>query len=363
MAAVGGYSRRCGGDRNRQRRRPDDADFLVATGTATAIGSLPLSDADEAVDFVLRALPRLPAAPSLPTAPRRGDAGPGRLGPARRRGGRRRHAGVAPDQLDRHHPYAADDGAGIGGPPFATLQTFLRAVQGRPGPVKLQLTGPVTLGRALHDGGAPRRPGLPGRRRRRAGAGRGPAGRRPPRAARPPRSSCSWTSPGLSGNEHPALPAPERGRRPAPLRVAGVGRARRRQRRALLRRHRLVAASPRPGPGSCPCRSRAGAGQPRRDPRSLPRAGAAGSPGVPCPPTSRSGSRGDGLWRRLSDLWCALVREGCDAGRLRRQALITPACGLAGHGSSQADHSLRLAAELGRRVLGQAIGVRLQVGA
>ena len=75
------------------------------------------------------------------------------------------------------------------------------------------------------------------------------------------------------------------------------------------------------------------------------------------------GETGDGLWRRLSDLWCALVRDGCDAGRLRRQALLTPACGLAGHTPEQADHRLRLAAELGRRVLGQAIGVRLQVGA
>jgi hypothetical protein len=75
------------------------------------------------------------------------------------------------------------------------------------------------------------------------------------------------------------------------------------------------------------------------------------------------GETGESLWRRLSDLWCALVRDGCDAGRLRRQALITPACGLARHGPSQADHVLRLANDLGRRVLGQAIGVRLQVGA
>jgi hypothetical protein len=57
------------------------------------------------------------------------------------------------------------------------------------------------------------------------------------------------------------------------------------------------------------------------------------------------------------------VRDGCDASRLRRQALVTPACGLAAHAAEQADHRLRLTAELGRRVLGQAIGVRLQVGA
>ena len=64
MAIHGGV-----GETETDRGAADDADFLVATGTATAIGSLPLSDADEAVELVLSALPRLPAAPSLPVPP------------------------------------------------------------------------------------------------------------------------------------------------------------------------------------------------------------------------------------------------------------------------------------------------------
>ena len=50
-------------------------------------------------------------------------------------------------------------------------------------------------------------------------------------------------------------------------------------------------------------------------------------------PTDRPvGTDADRLWRELADLWCDLVRAGCDPVRLRRQALVTPACGLACHG-------------------------------
>ncbi len=112
---------------------------------------------------------------------------------------------MTPDELDRHHPYAAEDGAGIGGPPFATLQTFLRAVQGRPGPVKLQLTGPVTLGRALHDGGAPADLAFPV-----AGAAvreRVEALLAAARHVLPTAPLLVFLDePGLSGNEHPRFP-------------------------------------------------------------------------------------------------------------------------------------------------------------
>src|SRR5688500_14744704 len=45
--------------------------------------------------------------------------------------------------------------AGIDGEPFVGLRAFLGAVAGRRGPIKLQLTGPVTLGIALHSIGVP----------------------------------------------------------------------------------------------------------------------------------------------------------------------------------------------------------------
>jgi methionine synthase II (cobalamin-independent) len=81
-------------------------------------------------------------------------------------------------------------------------------------------------------------------------------------------------------------------------------------------------------------------------------------------PTDRPiGESSHALWRELVDLWCELSRRGCDAMRLRCQALITPACGLAGHGPSQAERAMTLARELGNRVMDQAAATKLTVGA
>jgi hypothetical protein len=81
-------------------------------------------------------------------------------------------------------------------------------------------------------------------------------------------------------------------------------------------------------------------------------------------PTDRPiGDDPDVLWRRLVALWCDLARVGCDPALLRRQALITPACGLAGHGVSQAAWVLRLCRQIGERVEDQAVASRLSMGA
>jgi hypothetical protein len=69
------------------------------------------------------------------------------------------------------------------------------------------------------------------------------------------------------------------------------------------------------------------------------------------------------LWKALVDVWCELTKRGCDPIRLRNQAVVTPACGLAGHGPSQAEHAMRLAREIGARVLDQSAATRLSVGA
>ena len=59
-------------------------------------------------------------------------------------------------------------------------------------------------------------------------------------------------------------------------------------------------------------------------------------------PTDRPlGDSTEGPWRRLVGLWCDLTRRGCDPVRLRTHGLVTPACGLAGHGASQAARALR----------------------
>jgi hypothetical protein len=81
-------------------------------------------------------------------------------------------------------------------------------------------------------------------------------------------------------------------------------------------------------------------------------------------PTDRPvGESAAPLWKALVDVWCELTRRGCDPIRLRNQALVTPACGLAGHGPSQAEHAMFLAREIGARVLDQSAATRLSVGA
>lgn len=81
-------------------------------------------------------------------------------------------------------------------------------------------------------------------------------------------------------------------------------------------------------------------------------------------PTDRPiGDSADALWRRLAGVWCELTRRGCDPLRLRTRGVITPACGLAGHGLTQAERALRLAAEIAGRVGDQSVAARLTVGA
>ena len=69
------------------------------------------------------------------------------------------------------------------------------------------------------------------------------------------------------------------------------------------------------------------------------------------------------LWKALLELRCELTRRGCDPVQLRTQALVTPACGLAGHGPSQAERAMLLARELGNRVHDQAAATKLSIGA
>ncbi|MET1001205.1 MAG: hypothetical protein ABWZ15_05290 [Acidimicrobiia bacterium] len=69
------------------------------------------------------------------------------------------------------------------------------------------------------------------------------------------------------------------------------------------------------------------------------------------------------LWKAMLELWCELTRRGCDPVQLRTHALVTPACGLAGHGPSQAERAMLLARELGNRVHDQAAATKLSIGA
>jgi hypothetical protein len=81
-------------------------------------------------------------------------------------------------------------------------------------------------------------------------------------------------------------------------------------------------------------------------------------------PTDRPvGESAGPVWKSLLDVWCELTRRGCDPSRLRSQALVAPACGLAGHGLSQAEHALVLAREIGDRVHDHGAATKLAIGA
>jgi hypothetical protein len=81
-------------------------------------------------------------------------------------------------------------------------------------------------------------------------------------------------------------------------------------------------------------------------------------------PTDRPvGESADPHWRTLARVWCELTRRGCDPVPLRTRGLITPACGLAGYGASQAERVLGIARELAARVHDQAVAARLTLGA
>jgi hypothetical protein len=68
-------------------------------------------------------------------------------------------------------------------------------------------------------------------------------------------------------------------------------------------------------------------------------------------------------WRRLSDLWCDLVRHGCDQVQLRKQSMVTPECGLGTHTPAVAERVTSIVAELGKRVHDQATATRFVLGA
>ncbi|MEX2100161.1 MAG: hypothetical protein WEB19_01990 [Acidimicrobiia bacterium] len=81
-------------------------------------------------------------------------------------------------------------------------------------------------------------------------------------------------------------------------------------------------------------------------------------------PTGRPvGESADPHWRHLARVWCELTRRGCDPVPLRTRGMITPACGLAGYGATQAERLLGIARELAARVHDQAVAARLMLGA
>ena len=289
-------------------------------GVASSIGSLPHTDPRAAATFVLERQPA-PAGRAVAAEPLRhgADGRPGRVG-------HRRRAACSPTarstlddpMLDPRAPLTT---AGIDGEPFVGLRAFLGAVAGRRAPIKLQLTGPVTLGIALLNLGVPAagafavaglgraRPGAHARRRR-AGDGADGAARRVRRRARPHRRHA------------PRLPARAEPHHRPRVERAGHHRAARRHRPALLRPGRLARrAAGRPQILSLPL-----------DAGAVEHAGALGAflerggrvAWGAVPTAGPLGSTPERLWQHLSAEWCALTQGGCDPVLLREQALDHP---------------------------------------
>lgn len=326
----------------------------LAPGLATGIGSLPHHDAHEAAALSLRVHPTLPAAPQLPEL----DAREGLIA---------QWADALPEVTVARDGSVSIDRARVTEPvvpafsaaSHAGLFAFLAAAEAeRPPRIKVQIVGPLTLGVALEAAGLPTAIAF-----ERAGE----AVRAWVRAINQLMTVRAPGTPVLLFLDEPALVLWRRDL--APLE---------REHAVDLLSSSLAAASCLTGVHVC------GDGDLRLAFEAGP-----GVLGVPVSdtlitdadvlarhidadgwvawgavPTDRPiGDSTDALWRRLASVWCELTRRGCDPVRLRTRGIITPACGLAGHGLTQADRALRLASEIAGRVGDQSVAARLTVGA
>jgi hypothetical protein len=338
-----------------------DRPVALPLGAPTSVGSLPHADRDAAVAFVLERTPELPAAPTLPNVDplelmipqglwgvvgvEVGDDGTVRV--------------PVPAALDPAAPVGDRE---LAGRPFASWRRFLEEVGRRPHHdlVKLQLTGPVTLGLALVDAGVPAplafavASGAAATRARDLVA---LAERLAPGAGR----VVVFDEPGLVGGLRSDLPLP--GDQVVDVLSGALAAI---EGRAVTGVHvcgpadwRLVLQA---GPGllSMPVGADV-TGSAGALGTFLERGGWVAWGAVPTDgPLGESNAR---YWRQLSAQWCELVQNGCDPVLLRRQALVTPVCGLALHDLVQADHVFTLARELADKIHDQVTGIRLSVGA
>ncbi|CAN5695940.1 MAG: hypothetical protein ACR2JF_16530 [Iamia sp.] len=332
-------------------------DVPLGIGVPTGIGSLPHDEPSAAVEFVLEHLPELPAAPSLPARDPResmlAQAAWGITGVDVAADG---SLAVDPARLDPAAPLHDD---GLTGAPFVTLQTFLSAVAGRTGAIKVQTTGPVTLACSLVAEGAD--PTV-------AAAVAGAAVRARAVALVDAVAAVAPDAPVVAFLDEPGLvggPPPELGHPDAVVDLVSSAMAAW-ETRAITGIHccgptdwaTLLQAGPRILSAPVGADLHLGAGALAAF---LERDGWIAWGAVP---TDRPlGDSASHWWRELSAQWCELVQAGCDPVRIRRQALVTPACGLARHHLPQAELVVELTHAVGLRIHDQLAGVRLSVGA
>jgi hypothetical protein len=333
------------------------AETGLVAGMATAIGSLPHRDARSAAALVLRCLPELPAAPELPLrTPLEGVVA--------------QWAGAVPGVVVR-----PDGSLDIVAPldPLAPVQptftaeshsgllTFLEVAAAQPRPpraIKVQLVGPLTMGVALVGAGAPAESAFPLAAR---------VARAWTRALEQLVALSLPSARVVVFFDEPALVCWREGDGPIEREVA-----------IDLLSTALAACHSATGVHVC------GRGDLRLaldagpkivhfdiaaldldDATALSRfVDGDGWVAWGAIPTHKPvGEHPQPLWKALLDAWCELTRRGCDPVRLRGQALVAPACGLAGHGVSQAERALLLAREIGNRVHDHAAATKLAVGA
>ena len=331
--------------------------FEMAVGLSTAVGSLPHVDPRAAAELSLRCNPGLPAIPSLPmrspweTMLGQAVAGLPGVTVGDRGGVQLVHGGPATDavpETDLDHEA------------FRSLRTFLEVARGHDGPVKWQVTGPVTLGLGLLHAGLPTDAAFAlGERSVQARVATLAAAIAEALPAAP--QVVFLDEPGLTGVAHPGFPLePERA-------VALVGSC-----------VATAESFARTGVHCCGSTDWSLVEQTGASILSLPadhsavrfagtlaefmlRGGRIAWGAVPTD-GPRAGTA-DRHWRALAAVWCELVRAGCDPVRLRTQAIITPECGLAPHTTAQAEQVLALTQEIADRVLDQAVATRFSLGA
>jgi len=328
-------------------------------GAPTSVGSLPHLDRAAAIAFVLDRTPELPAAPTLPALePLEMMIPQGAWGIAGVDLAADGTLSIAdPDVVHTRAPLGDRD---LQGRPFTTWRQFLDAVAGRTGPIKLQITGPLTLALMLIQAGL-------GSDKAFAVAASAVATRASDlltladaRAPGVPRVLV-FDEPGLVGGLRPELL----------LGADGV---------IDLLSGCLAAVEGRAVTGVHCCgptdwRLVVQAGP---DLLSLPVGGdvtgSAGALGtflerggwIAWGAVTTDGPLGESpswSWRQLSSQWCELVQAGCDPLLLRQQALVTPVCGLAFHDEAQADHVFALTRRLAEKIHDQVLSIRLSVGA
>lgn len=325
----------------------------LGSGMPTGVGSLPFSEPARAVASVLDHLPELPAAPQLPRrSPREGMLAQGAAG----MGG----VHIAADgslYTDTRAIAAVDPSTALQGEAWVSLRSFIDAVAGRDHPVKLQLTGPITLGLALGACGVPSPLAFTvagAQVRAQATALVALVENRLPGGA-----VVVLDEPGLSALSSPSYPLPFDATIDL---LSGV---------LAVISHGAVAGVHCCGPTDWQLVLQAGPELASFPVEHAPDGGVlagylerGGLAAYGAVPTDRPiGSEPEPHWRRLAESWCDAARGGCDPALLRSQALVTPACGLANHGIEQVNHVFALVRQISERVQDQAIAARLSAGA